>query len=232
MTKTALMEAPREPLAFTVPESLSQMTERYLEADIIEGRLPPGTRLNPEEIAKRLGISKSPVREALILLHREGLVTSKPRSVFIVSEISLADLHEIYPIRAALNALMVKIVVSSAAAATTAERLRQLLEPMRRAMSNGDVLGYFHANTDFYKEMMESCPNGRLRTMWRKLSSQVARFRFLLMSQPGHIKQSFREHERLVKAMRAGDAERASKLAECIINNSLAALVKLPQVAK
>src|SRR3990172_4007233 len=90
-----LTPAPGEQLPFNVPESLSKMAERYLEAEIVEGRLPAGTRLNPEEIAKRLNISKSPVREAMILLQREGLVKGKPRSIFVVSEINLADLEEI-----------------------------------------------------------------------------------------------------------------------------------------
>ncbi|MCC6936359.1 MAG: GntR family transcriptional regulator [Thermomicrobiales bacterium] len=230
--KDALMKSSGEPLAFNVPKSLSQMTEQHLETEIIEGRLAPGTRLNPEEIAQRLGISKSPVREALILLHRDGLVTCKPRSVYVVSEINVADLHEIYPIRAALNARMMRIIMSSASAAATAERLTQLLEPMRRAMNNDDTHGYYHANTDFYKVMVASCPNSRLRVMWHKLSSQIARFRFLLMSQPGHIRLSFREHEKLVKAMRAGDTERASKLAESIIDNSLAELARLLTVSR
>ena len=106
-------QTPREQLPFNVPELLSKLTERYLEAEIVEGRLPAGTRLNPEEIAKRLNVSKSPVREAMILLQREGLVKRKPRSIFVVSEINLTDLREIYPIRASLNALAVKTILQS-----------------------------------------------------------------------------------------------------------------------
>jgi len=220
----AFKQAAGEQLPFSVPESLSKMAERYLEAEIVEGRLPAGTRLNPEEIAKRLNISKSPVREAMILLQREGLVTGKPRSIFVVSEINLADLHEIYPIRATLNALAVKTVMQSPAATATVASLTGYLEKMRVQAKKGDSLGYFHSSSDFYEFLISSCPNKRLQTMWHQLSRQVLRFRFLVMSQPGHIQRSFTDHQRLIAAMKEGSVDKAMRCAEEIIHTSLAHL--------
>lgn len=211
--------------AFTVPESLAQMAERYLEAEIIEGRLAAGTRLNPEEIARQLNISKSPVREAMILLQREGLVTGKPRSVFIVSEIDLADIEEIYPIRASLNGLVVKSVMRSAAAAAIVASLGKCLEKMKPVVEAGDSLEYFHLSVDFYNLLVAACPNRRLSSMWNQLSKQVLRFRFLVMSQPGHIKRSFKDHRALLAAMRGKDVEAAMRCAEDIIYSSLEVLV-------
>ena len=214
-------------LPFSVPESLSQMAERYLEAEIVEGRLPPGTRLNPEEIAKKLNISKSPVREAMILLQREGLVKGKPRSIFVVSEINLADLQEIYPIRAALNALAVKTIMQSPAAAATAELLAGRLDEMRACAEANDAGGYFRASSDFYNALIASCPNQRLQATWHQLSRQVLRFRFLVMSQPGHPQRSYPDHQRLVTAMKKGNVDRAVALAAEIIHNALADLMKI-----
>lgn len=225
--KAQLYPASAASAPFSVPESLSQMAERYLEAEIVEGRLPAGTRLNPEEIAKTLNISKSPVREAMILLQREGLVKGKPRSIFVVSEINLADLQEIYPIRAALNALAVKTIMQSPAAAATAEALATRLEAMRAQAQAGDAVGYFHASSDFYNALIASCPNQRLQATWRQLSRQVLRFRFLVMSQPGHLQRSFPDHQRLVAAMKKGNVDRAVALAEEIIYNSLGDLMRI-----
>lgn len=219
--KEVFKQATGEPLAFNVPESLSNMAERYLETEIVEGRLPAGTRLNPEEIAKRLNISKSPVREAMILLQREGLVTGKPRSIFIVSEINLADLHEIYPIRASLNALAIKTIMQSPSAMATVEKLGEYLEKMRLKAKKGDTIGYFHASIDFYNFLISSCPNKRLQTMWYQLSKQVLRFRFLVTSQPGQIQRSIPDHQRLLAAMKAGKVEEAMHLVEEIVNSSL-----------
>lgn len=210
--------------SFSMPESLSKMAERFLEAEIVEGRLPGGAHLNPDEIAKRLNISKSPVREAIILLQREGLITAKPRSVFIVSDINLADLREIYPIRASLNALAVKTIMHSPSAATIVEKLAEYLEQMRSKAQVGDTLNYLHSTADFYNYLISSCPNQRLQVMWHKLSRQVLRFRFLVMSQPGHIAPSLRDHARLIAAMRAGKINKAMRCAEDIIYSALAEL--------
>lgn len=212
---------------FTVPESLSKMAERYLEAEIVEGRLPAGTRLNPEEIARKLNISKSPVREAMILLQREGLVKGKPRSVFVVSDIDLTDLQEIYPIRAALNALAVKTIMQGPRAAATVGELAGHLEQMRQSAGKGDALGYFHASSDFYNALIANCPNLRLQAMWHQLSRQVLRFRFLVMSHAGHVQRSFPEHQRLLTAMKRGNVDKATAHAEEIIYNALADLMSI-----
>jgi DNA-binding GntR family transcriptional regulator len=225
-------QAPGKQLPFNVPESLSKMAERYLEAEIVEGRLPAGTRLNPEEIAKRLNISKSPVREAMILLQRDGLVKGKPRSIFVVSEINLADLHEIYPIRASLNALAVKTILQSPSAAATVEKLAEYLEKMRLKAEVGDTLEYFHSSIDFYNFLIFSCPNQRLQAMWNQLSRQILRFRFLVMSQPGHIQRSFPDHLRLIAAMREGNVEKAMREAEEIIYSALADLTAILESEK
>lgn len=224
---TVFKQAPGAQLPFQVPESLSKMAERYLEAEIVEGRLAPGTRLNPEEIAKRLNISKSPVREAIVLLQREGLVTGKPRSIFVVSEISLSDLQEIYPLRASLNVLAVKTILEGPSADATVEKLGEYLEKMRRKSEAGDIVGYFRANSDFYSFLILSCPNQRLQAMWSQLSRQILRFRFLVMSQPGHLERSFQDHLRLIAAMREGSVKKAMRCAEEIIYSALADLAVL-----
>jgi len=225
--KNAFKKAPGQQLPFSVPESLSRMVERYLEAEIVEGRLAVGTRLNPEEIAQRLNISKSPVREAMILLQREGLVTGKPRSIFVVSEISRADLQEIYPIRASLNALAVKGIMQSPSAEAIIASLAGYLEIMRSYAEARDSAEYFHASIDFYNCLISSCGNQRLQAMWNQLSRQVLRFRFLVMSQPGHPAQSIVEHLRLIEAMKEGNVENAMRLSEEIIYGALASLERI-----
>lgn len=225
--KDAINKASGQQLPFSVPESLSMMVERYLEAEIVEGRLAAGTRLNPEEIAKRLNISKSPVREAMILLQREGLVKGKPRSIFVVSEISRADLNEIYPIRAVFNALAVKNIIQSPSAEKIIASLAGYLEIMKSKAEAGDNLGYFHSSIDFYNFLIASCGNLRLQTMWNQLSRQVLRFRFLVMSQPGHPERSIVDHLRLIEAMREGNVESAMGRAEEIIYSALASLEQI-----
>ncbi len=130
-----------------------------------EERLPPGTRLNPKNIAQQLNISKSPVREAILLLQREGPVTGNPRRIFVVSEINLADLQEIYPSRASLNALAIKTILQSPSAAKIVEKLPDHLEEVWPKAEAGDTVGYFHSSIKFYNFLILSCPNQRLQRM-------------------------------------------------------------------
>ena len=204
-----------------LPSSLAKVAEDYLESRIANGSLPPGAVLNPEGIATELGISKSPVREALLLLQREGLVTRKPRSVFLVSELHQKDLNEIYPLRASLNALAVRTILQQPSASAVVAALGERLEAMRRSAELGDRAGFVHAVEGFYNLLISSCPNQRLQVIWRQLSRQIQRFRFIVILQSESLDQSFQEHMQLVVAMKEGFVDEAARRAEAIIYRAL-----------
>lgn len=204
-----------------LPSSLAKVAEDYLESRIANGSLPPGAVLNPEGIATELGISKSPVREALLLLQREGLVTRKPRSVFLVSEMHEKDLNEIYPLRASLNALAVRTILQHPSASAVVAELGKSLEAMRRSAELGDRAGFAHAVESFYNLLISSCPSQRLQVIWRQLSRQIQRFRFLAILQSESLDRSFQEHMQLVVAMKEGFVDEAARRAEAIIYDAL-----------
>ncbi len=210
-----------------LPSSLAKVAEDYLESRIAEGSLPPGTVLNPGTIASELGISKSPVREALLLLQREGLVTRKPRSVFVVSEMHQEDLNEIYPLRASLNALAVRMLLKQPSASAVVVELEESVEAMRRSADLGDKMGYAHAVEGFYDLLISRCPNQRLQVIWRQLSRQIQRFRFLVILQSETLERSIQEHMQLVAAMKEGFVDEAERRAEAIIYGALQDLHKI-----
>ncbi|MBN9459923.1 MAG: GntR family transcriptional regulator [Burkholderiales bacterium] len=214
-------ETDDEHRAVSLPSSLAKVAEDYLETRIADGSLPPGTVLNPAQIASDLGISKSPVREALLLLQREGLVTRRPRSVFLVSEMNMKDLNEIYPLRASLNALAVRTILQQPSASAIVARLGGSLEAMRRSAELGDKTGFVRAVEGFYNLLISSCPNQRLQAIWRQLSRQIQRFRFLVILQTENLDQSLQEHLQLVAAMKEGFVDEAARRAEAIIYGAL-----------
>ena len=216
----------RQDLTFNEHESLSKKVERYLEQEIIEGRLAPGLRLTPEVLAKSLNISKSPVREALMALKKDGLVIYKPRIGFFVAEIHLRDIEEIYPIRAALNALVFKTIIEAGYRREFLSTLEDTLQKMERTVQQNDVQGYFYLNVGLYDFAVNYCPNGRLRKMANQFGKQVLRFRYRSMSQPGHVKRSFKRHCRLVEALKANDVDETVRVAEEIIYSALETLRK------
>lgn len=207
--------------SFKTPESLSQSIVRHLEEEIIEGRIQAGLRLIPEELAKVLKVSKSPVREALMSLKSDGLVTSRPRAGFFVAEIKISDIEEIYPIRAVLTSLALRFIIEKRYESDFVPRLEEFLEEMARLVEEKDVIGYFHLNVDFWNFIFNRCPNKRLKVFHKQLGKQVLRFRFFSLSQLYSISRSYERHQRLLHAIKSRDAESAKKIAEEIIYSAL-----------
>jgi len=223
---TISQENPFENKQLLIPQSLSQTVARYLEKKIIEGRLEPGVRIIPEELAKRFNVSKSPVREALLSLEKDGFVSIIPRIGFFVSEIKLHDIEEIYPLRASLNALMLRSIVEKGYGEDFIPHLKKILHEMELRVQEHDINGFYYLSVQLYEFLLDHCPNNRLKIILNNIGKQVLRFRFMTMSQPGHIKIALERHKRLVKALKNQDIPSITRFAEEIIYRALEVLRK------
>jgi DNA-binding GntR family transcriptional regulator len=210
--------------SFTAPESLSQSIARFLEEKIIKGQMEAGTRLVPEEIAESLRVSKSPVREALLNLQKEGLVNNVPRVGFFVADINMEDIDEIYPIRAALISLTIRTIIEKEYEPNFIKTLENFLTKMQKCVRQRDVEGYYHLNVQLYNYYSEACPNCRLNAMNQQLGKQVLRFRRLGMTPPGRIKRSFELNQLLVDAIKDRNGAEATQIVQRIISEGLVAL--------
>lgn len=210
---------------FEPPKTLSQSIVQYLEKEIIEGKLSAGTRLFPDELSSRLNVSKSPIREALLCLERDGLILNKARVGFFVADIKIEDIEEIYPIRAALIGLALKNIIEKGFEPDFITNLEQMLEEMKHCVQQNDVKGYFYINLRLYKYILDCCPNRRVSKMLDLLGKQVLRFRFMSMSSnPGSLKRSFDGSMRLINALKNRDIEGSIRISESIIFSALDAL--------
>ena len=143
------------------PRTVSGLVAERLRAQIVAGELPAGSKLRQVEIARRFGVSTTPVREALAALQREGLVRLHPQRGAVVFVPTVSDLHEHYEIRAALESL---------AASRTAERFQEPwvapLEALLDEMSTGPPAArYIELNQDFHTQLYERCGRPRLVEM-------------------------------------------------------------------
>ena len=209
------------PRIFDTRGTLAQDVEAHLEKMIIEGQLEPDERLVPEVLAKQFGLSKSPVREALTRLQKEGLVRSQPRIGFFVAQIDLADIEDIYPIRASLNGLLVKTLIERGYGDDFIPDLENILAEMEAKCEADDVAAYFDLNVRFYKFMQSSCHNHHLTGLINQLGKMVLRFRYLSLSQPGHCRRSLLNHQSLVASLKKRDVAAATKMVQVIIDNAL-----------
>jgi DNA-binding GntR family transcriptional regulator len=196
-------------------------------AEILEGIRRPGSDLNSVELARRFRTSRTPTREAVVILEKEGLVEILPRRRPRVADLSISEIREIYHVRAAMLGLIAAEVVRVASEAELAE-LRVILRDMERAATTGDRDGYYWGNVTFHERFADIAHNRTLQRILETLVLRSLRLRRFTLSQPARMQRSVADHTRLVSALEDRDGELASALVK---SNVLTALKVFEQTA-
>lgn len=209
---TVSVPAHADALAVLRSQSLASLVQRELEHRILAGKLRPGDKLNEEDIAGQLDVSRGPVREAFRALESAGLVRlEKNRGVF-VREVSLAEADEIYEVRAGLDQLIGRLAAERIGPADVAE-LKDLLKKMQQAARARDVEAYYPLNVRFHDRLAELAGNRTLLATYRRLVNELHLYRRETLAHgPGSFPASTQEHLAIVEAVSKGDGEAASRL--------------------
>lgn len=206
------------------PDLLVNRITLELAQNIIEGSIPPGTVMNSLDLARRFETSRTPIREALFVLDREGLIDMESRRRPRVAAPTERQVSEIYRLRAHLHALVAAAVAATASEAELAA-LTTALDRMAAAQRADDVDAYFWSNVAFHGRALEIAGDSTLKRTLDGLGLQVLRLRHLGMSVPGRMDDSLVDHRRLLRAYREHDVELASALSRSIILDALRALL-------
>jgi DNA-binding GntR family transcriptional regulator len=189
---------------------------------IIEGRLQPGDDLNTVDLSKQFQTSRTPVKEALLLLEKEGLVTIPPYRRPFVARVSIEEVREIYQVRANLLMLAAELIVNTASDEDIAS-LRAFLLPLREMAAAHDVDGVFWASVAFRTREAELCGNRQLKHILDSLGLRTLQLRHLSMKiGHGYTEQRLSDRERLVSAYEERDAPLAVALTRAMVLRSLA----------
>jgi DNA-binding GntR family transcriptional regulator len=207
----------------THPDSLVGSIAEWVGVAIIEGRLQPGDDLNSVDLSKQFNTSRTPVREALLLLEKEGLVTIPPRRRPSVARISLTEVREIYQVRAQLLMLAAELIVNTASDEAIAN-LCGFLPQLRETAAAQDVDAYFWANIAFRDMEATICGNGQVKRILDSLGLRTLQLRHLSLSQPGRLEQSLGDRERQVRAYEERDAPLAMALTRSTVLRALKAI--------
>ena len=192
--------------------TLWQRVHEHLRDEIISGRLTPGTVLHEVALARSLGVSRGPVREALGRLATEGLVTIRPRRGAVVRALSSEEFIEAYQVREALEIMAVRLAVPKLTVEDVTA-MERLLEEMESRSEAGDVQGFFQANTEFHQRFFAVAGNVMLSQLYRQLRGQIYRHRLRSLELRGDLRRSIVEHRAILSAATTGDVERAVNLA-------------------
>jgi DNA-binding GntR family transcriptional regulator len=174
---------------------------------IAAGELRPGGRVGQDDVAQQLGVSIAPVREALQILAQEGQLTYFPRRGYFVTELRLADLEEIYGLRAVLES---RAAISAVAAvdAPALEAITTAAADCVAAVDGGSVLAELEANRRFHFAILEPAQQPHTLRVIRMLWESTDAYRALYYNFPEERTESLRAHARIVDAIRERDAER------------------------
>jgi len=203
-------------------ESYKPLRELVLDAireAIINGTLKPRERLMEIQLAEELGVSRTPIREALRKLELEGFIVMVPRKGAYVADISFKDIADVFEIRAALEAL---------AAGLAAERITdEELEEMERlvaekaeSIANQDMEKLIKVDTLFHEAIYKASRNQRLTSIISNLREQIQRYRTTSLSYPGRMQRSLEEHRSIVEAIQSRDPQIAQQVAREHIENA------------
>lgn len=214
------------PITLVDYKPLRELVFEALRDAIINGQLRPGERLMEVQVAEALGVSRTPVREAIRMLEREGLVLMMPRKGAYVSDISVKDIASVFEIRRALEALAAELAAERATE-DDMERLERILLELAKCVESGDVERYVELDTEFHATVYRASRNERLAPIINSLREQIQRFRTRSLSNPGRMKMALEEHRKLVEAIGDRDVERARQLAAEHIDNAENVLMTL-----
>jgi DNA-binding GntR family transcriptional regulator len=188
---------------------ISERLRESIEEQIATGELAPGSSLDELTLAAQHGVSRTPVREALIQLAAEGLIELRPRKGAVVTSLEPARLLEMFEVMAELEAMCGRL---AARRMSDAERraLVALHEACAGAREQGDPDAYFYGNERFHEALYAGSHNGFLRQQAQALHRRLRPYRRLQLRVRRRLEASYAEHQQVVDAILHGDAEAAA----------------------
>ena len=192
---------------------LREIVYEELKMEILKGKIAPGTRMMEVELAETMGVSRTPIREAIRKLEKEGLVTIEPRRGAYASQISVVDMIDILEVRQDVEGL---------AAAFAAERmtepqkeeLARVAEGYNASVIKGNMADMISYDTRFHRLIVDSSNNKVLVQMIEQLQELVLRFRYLYYEDFKRAEKMPSEHKAILEAILASDPVEARKAAE------------------
>jgi DNA-binding GntR family transcriptional regulator len=186
--------------ALAVRDNISDSVAAELRRHIVDGRLPAGERINEVHLAQQLGVSRTPLREALSRLTAEGALTTVPRFGFFVRPLTLEEFEQIYDIRPILDPEALRL--AGVPDAKTVERLEKL---NRRLATMRDPETAIALDDELHLALIDRCPNRVLIELIQNIILRTRRYELALMRETSNVRRATDEHARILAALRRRD---------------------------
>jgi DNA-binding GntR family transcriptional regulator len=192
---------------------LKERIQDCLRQAILDGSLSPGQKLIEGEIARQFGVSRSPVREAIQDLERQGYVVKRPRRGTFVTELAPHDVAEIYSLRILLEGYAAAVAGQCCDPDMT-DRMKGLVDRMKNAARKADFVAFSDADLEFHTLLCQATGHNRLVYLSGCLRSQLGFLAVLPKYAPAEVESLIAGHEALLAAIEARDPDRARRIVE------------------
>ena len=196
-----------------------------LRRAILKGQLKPGERLMEVHLANRLGVSRTPIREAIRKLELEGLVTMIPRRGAEVAQITEKSLQDVLEVRRALDALCAELACDRITAEGKAA-LKKACDHFDEATKTGEVVAIAEADVALHDIIVQATGNQRLIQLINNLSEQMYRYRFEYIKDESGHENLVNEHRMIYESIMNGDREKAAAAARLHIDNQEQSIIR------
>lgn len=219
------MDLSVQPLPATDDGSVASRVQHHLRSLVLDGTLPPGAEFSQVELARALGVSRTPLREALRMLQEEGLVDAEQNRMARITACDPLELDAVYAARVSLESVAVSLTAARCPAATLSE-LEDLLDRMEQ--NDGDLATFQPQHRRFHRLLVSGAPPTFLRTVHTQQDRAERYWRLLNVLEPAPHTRRDREHREIVAAIRAGDGPAAaSVLAQHLARTARALIVHM-----
>lgn len=214
-----------QPIVLNSYKPLREVVCETLRQAIRDGVFKPGERLMEVSLAEELGVSRTPVREAIRKLELEGFVVMIPHRGTYVADISLKDVTQVFEIRSALEELAAQLAAERITP-DEIEFLERMLVEIGTFMEEKNMDKVVEADINFHEVLYKASRNERLVEIIHNLREQTLRFRTMSMNQPGRLVKTWEEHRLLVEAIADRNPAQAREIARIHMEHSEQALLK------
>ena len=204
--------------------SYTEQAREVIKHLIFNGTYEPGDKLKEAELSRTLGISRSPVRQAIQSLANDGLVRLVPQRGAFVSSFDLEEIKEIYEVREALEVTAARLAAVRADPARL-DKLKGVLEETRATLERGELVAY-PLDLDFHQEISSLTRNRKLAGAISEINTQLQLARLKSASKPGRAREAYEEHITIFEAIEEQAPEKAAEAMRTHLENSLQSMAE------
>lgn len=197
---------------------LREIVFESIREAILDGRLKPGERVMEVQLAEKLGVSRTPVREAIRKLELEGLLVMEPRKGAYVADVSLKDVIDVLEVRSSLEGLAASLAATRADEEEI-ELLKEKAIQFKECIDKNDVQGMIIRDSEFHEVILGAAKNKKLTSIIEGLREQVQRFRVTYFTEYNMTSNLVKEHQNVLNAIQSRDPAKASEHAQKHIDN-------------